>query len=123
MATRLDGQHGEKSCGWPAETPAVSAAGAGTGSLPLSGEAFRMAKYVCHRTDWLTEGGGTAVLVRSSIDHYTLPVQGLKHLEAAAMQVMMASKPVKILPVYLLVSICFGPVCLPWRQSSRPHGE
>ena len=60
-----------------------------------------MAKYVCHRTDRLTEGGGTDVLVRRGIDHYAVPVQGLKHLEATAIHVMLASKPVKILAVFL----------------------
>jgi endonuclease/exonuclease/phosphatase family metal-dependent hydrolase len=66
-----------------------------------SDKAFQMANYVCHCTDRLTEGGGTAVLVRRVIDHYTLPVQGRKHLEATAIQVMLVSKPVKILAVYL----------------------
>jgi hypothetical protein len=54
----------------------------------------------CHRTDRLTEGGGTAILVRRGVDHYALPVQGVKHLEATAIQVMLASKPVKTLAVY-----------------------
>lgn len=66
-----------------------------------SGEAFWMANYVGHRTDRLMEGGGTAVLVCRGIDHYAVPVQGQKHLEATAIQVMLASKPVKILAVYL----------------------
>ena len=52
----------------------------------------------------------------------SLPAQGLKHLKATAIQVMMASKPVKILAVYLSPSRpdCFGPVFLPWRRSYRP---
>jgi len=56
-----------------------------------SGEAFRMENYVYHRTNRLTEGGGT-------------PVHGLKHLETTAIRVMLASKPVKIMEVYLLPS-------------------
>jgi len=66
-----------------------------------AGEAFRMANYVCNRTDRLTERGGTAILVRRSIDHCAVPVKSKKHPEAAAVQVMLASKPVKILAVYL----------------------
>jgi hypothetical protein len=66
-----------------------------------SGEVFRMANYVCHRNDRLTERCGIAILVRHGIDHHALPVQDLQHLEATAIQVMWASKPVKILAVYL----------------------
>jgi hypothetical protein len=66
-----------------------------------SGVVFRMANYVCHRTDRLTEGGGTAILVRRGIDHHAVPVQGLEHLEATAIEVVMGSKPVRILAVYL----------------------
>jgi hypothetical protein len=88
------------------------------------GEAFWMANYVGHRTDWLKEGGGTAILVCRGIDHYAVHVQGQKHLEATAIQVTLASKPVKILAVYLRPSWpdCFGCVCLPWRRSYCPHG-
>ena len=35
-----------------------------------SGEAFRMANYICDRTDRLTEGGATVILVRRGRDHY-----------------------------------------------------
>lgn len=37
-------------------------------------EAFRMANYVCHRTERLTEGVGTAIPVRCSISHYVVPL-------------------------------------------------
>jgi hypothetical protein len=60
-----------------------------------SGEAFRMENYVYHCTDLLTEGGG-------------IPVQGLKYLETTAIQVMLASKPLKIVEVYLSPS---RPLC------------
>jgi endonuclease/exonuclease/phosphatase family metal-dependent hydrolase len=66
-----------------------------------SGVVFRMANYFCHRTDQLTQGGGTAILARRCIDHHAVPVQGLRHLEETAIQVMMGSKPVRILAVYL----------------------
>jgi len=57
---------------------------------------------VCHRNDRLTEGGGRAILVRRGIVHHTVPVQGLQHLEATRIQVILATKPVKILAAFLL---------------------
>jgi len=66
-----------------------------------SGEVFRLANYVCHRNDPLTERGGKAILVQRGIVHHAVPVQGLQHLEATAIQVMLATKPVKILADYL----------------------
>ena len=66
-----------------------------------SGKVFRLANCVCHLNDWLTEGGGTAILVRCGILHHAVPVQGLQHLEGTAIQIMLASKPVKILAAYL----------------------
>ena len=62
-----------------------------------SGETLQMANYVCHRTDRLTEGGGTAVPVCWGINHYTEPIQGVRHLEDTDIQVTLASKLVKIL--------------------------
>ena len=35
------------------------------------GQAFRLANYVCHRTDKPTTGGGTAILVRRDIVHHS----------------------------------------------------
>ena len=55
----------------------------------------------CHRTDRPTAGGGTAFLVRCGIVHNSLPVPGLTHLEATAVQVTLARRPVKILAAYL----------------------
>ena len=66
-----------------------------------SGEVFRLANIVCHRNDRLTEGGGTAILVRRAIDHHAVRIQGLQHLVFTAVQAMFASKPVKILAAYL----------------------
>ena len=60
-----------------------------------------MANNDFHRNNWLTEGRGTAILVCRRVDHYAVPVQGLKHLEATAIQIMLGNKPVKILAVYL----------------------
>ena len=57
------------------------------------------------------------MLVRLGIVHHSVPVTGLTHLEATAIQVTMAGKPVKILAVYLSPSrpligadltACFG---------------
>jgi len=82
-----------------------------------SGQAFRLANYVCHRTDRPSAGGGTAILVRRGIVQHSVPVPGLTHLEATAIQVIMAGRPVKILAAYLSPSrpliggdltVCFG---------------
>jgi len=45
-----------------------------------SGQAFRLATYVCHRTDRPTAGSGTAILVRRGITHHSVPVPGLTQL-------------------------------------------
>jgi len=80
-----------------------------------SGDIFRLANYVCHRNDRLTEGVGTAIL--SVAVWITVPVQGLEYLDAIDIQIMLAIKPVKILAVYLSpsrpllasdLSTCFG---------------
>jgi hypothetical protein len=87
---------------------------------------FLLANYVCHRTHWPTEGGGTAILVCRGIDHYAVPVLNLTQLEATAIHIMLASGPLKILAVYLSPSrpivgsdlpACFGggfPVLMAW---------
>jgi len=67
-------------------------------------EAFRLANYVCHRTDRPTAGGGTAILVRRVISHHSVPVPGLTQLQAAAIQIMLAGRPVKDLAAYLSLS-------------------
>jgi hypothetical protein len=62
-------------------------------------------------------GGGIDILVRRDIVHHSVPVPGLTHWEAAAIQVKLAGKPVKILAAYLSPSgpligadltACFG---------------
>jgi hypothetical protein len=45
------------------------------------GQAFRLANYVCHRSDRLTAGGGKAILVRRGIVLHSVPITGLTHLE------------------------------------------
>jgi hypothetical protein len=81
------------------------------------GQAFRLANYVCHRTDRPTAGGGTAILVRRGIVHHSVPVPGLTRLEATAIQVILAGRPVLILAAYFSLSrpliganltACFG---------------
>jgi exonuclease III len=62
-----------------------------------SDQAFQLANYVCHRTDRLTAGGGTVILLRRGIVHHSVPVPGLTHLEATAIQVILAGRPVLIL--------------------------
>jgi hypothetical protein len=59
------------------------------------GQTVQLAHYVCHGTDRLTASGGTAVLVRRGIVHQSVSVSGLTHLEATAIQVILAGKPVK----------------------------
>ena len=86
-----------------------------------SGQTFRLANYVCHRTDRPTAGGGTAILVRHGITHHSVPVPDHTQLEATAIQVMQADRPMKVLAAYLSPSrpligsdldACFGG-CLP----------
>ena len=63
------------------------------------GQVVQFVNYVCHRTDRLTAGCGTAVLVRRGIVHKSVSVPDLTHLEANAIQVILAGKPEKILAV------------------------
>ena len=62
-------------------------------------------------------GGGTTILVRRGVVHRSLPVPCLAHLEATAIQVTLAGKPVIVLAAYLSPSrpligadmtACFG---------------
>jgi hypothetical protein len=47
-------------------------------------QAFRLANYVCHRTDSPTAGSGKAILVPRGIVHHSVTVPVLTHLEATA---------------------------------------
>jgi hypothetical protein len=82
-----------------------------------AGQAFRLANYVCHCRDRPTAGGGRAILVRRGIVHLSVPVPCLSHLEATAVLVTLAGRPVKILAADLSPSrpligadltACFG---------------
>jgi len=66
-----------------------------------SGQAIRLANYVCQRTDRPTAGGATAILDRRGITHYSVPVPGLTQLEATALKIKPAGRPVKVLAAYL----------------------
>jgi hypothetical protein len=66
----------------------------------IQGDVFRLANYVCHRTDRPTEGGGTPILVRRGIDHYAIPVLVLIQLKATAIHIMLATFPVKVFALY-----------------------
>jgi hypothetical protein len=59
------------------------------------------ANYVCHRMDRPTLGGGTAILVHKGIDYYAVPVSRLQHLEATAIHLVLATRPVKLVSAYL----------------------
>ena len=80
-------------------------------------QVFQLANYVCHCTDRPTMGGGTAILVRRCTGHHSVPVPGLTHLEATAVQVTLAGRTLKILAACLSPShpltgaeltACFG---------------
>jgi hypothetical protein len=64
-------------------------------------QTFRLANYVCRRTDRPTQGGGTDILVRCGILHHSVAVPGLTHLEVTVIQIAMVGKPVVSLAVYL----------------------
>ena len=63
------------------------------------GQAFRHAN--CLPPHRQRQWGGTAILVRSGVVQRSVPVPGLIHLEATAIQVTLASKPVIVLAAYL----------------------
>jgi hypothetical protein len=67
----------------------------------LAKRALKFTNYVCHRTDRPTPGGGTAILVPKGIDHYAVPVSGLQYLEATAIHLVLATRPVKLVSAYL----------------------
>ena len=68
--------------------------------ISIQGKPFG-SQTVSHRTDRSTKGGGTDILVRWGIEHNSLPVAGLRHLEATAIEMKLAGKPAKIMAVYL----------------------
>jgi hypothetical protein len=61
--------------------------------------ALRFANYVCHRTDRPTPGGGSAIFVHKGIDHHAVQVSGLQYLEATAIHLVLATRPVKLVSV------------------------
>jgi exonuclease III len=63
--------------------------------------AIRFANCVCHRTDRPTRAGATVILVRLCVDYYTVPVSGLQHLETTAIHLVLATRLVKLVAVYL----------------------
>ena len=73
------------------------------------GQAFRLANYVCHRTDKLTASGGTVILVRRGILHHSVPVTDLTYLEANAIQVIIISDNPCGIPFVFLTTDRGGP--------------
>jgi Exonuclease III len=67
----------------------------------MPGQEFRLANYVCHRNDRPTQDGGTMILVRRGIDHYSVPVSNLQQMEATAIYVNIDGRPVKLVAVHL----------------------
>jgi hypothetical protein len=66
-----------------------------------SGRALRFTNYVCHRTDRPTPGEGTPIPAHKGIDHYAVPVSGLRYLEATAIHLVLAIRPEKLVSAYL----------------------
>jgi hypothetical protein len=83
-----------------------------------SGEVFRLAN--CLSPQWpVNRRRRNSSTGPHGIVHHAVPVQGLQQLEAIAIQVMLATNPVKIL------AACLSPTrplisrtSLPWRRSS-----
>jgi hypothetical protein len=73
-------------------------------TLLVAERALRFANYVCHQTDRPTPGGGTAIIVHKGIDHYAVPVSGLQYLEATAIHLVLATRPVKLVSAYLALT-------------------
>jgi len=55
-----------------------------------TGQAFRLANYIFHRTDRPTDRGDTTIFVPRGIVHHSGPSPDLTHLEATAIQVLAA---------------------------------
>ena len=68
-------------------------------TLLKPGQTFRLANYVCHRTDRLTAGGYSHPGPPSYSPH-SVPVPNRTHLEATAIQVILAGRPVNIIAAY-----------------------
>jgi hypothetical protein len=66
-----------------------------------SDRTLMFANYVCYLTDRPTRGGGTVILVRWGTDHFAVPVSGLQHLQTTAMDLVLATRPVKLMAAYL----------------------
>ena len=67
----------------------------------MPGQEFRLANYVCHRNDRPTQDGGTMILVRRGIEHYSVPVSNLRQMEPTAICVNIGGRPVKLVAVNL----------------------
>jgi hypothetical protein len=138
----IGGRYGVKACTSPAESRTECAAGSLNWSIFLAstvskfhllvtilntGQALRLANYVYHRRDRPTAWGGTATLVHRDLVHHSVSVPGLTHVEASAVEVTLAGRPVKILAAYLspshpLIGVdltaCLGGG---WPETSTPN--
>jgi hypothetical protein len=72
------------------------------------GKTFRVTNYVCHRTHRPAAVGGIVILVSRSIVQNSVSDLGLTHLEATAIQVILAHRTVKIFAVNLSPSTQFS---------------
>lgn len=62
---------------------------------------FRFANDIRLRTNLSTMGGGTRIRDCRGTHHHVVPVADLRYLEATAIEMKLAERPVKILAVYL----------------------
>jgi hypothetical protein len=60
------------------------------------GQAFWLCQFCLPPHRQTDSMGGTAILIRIDIVHHSVPVPGLTQLEATAIQVTLAVKPVRI---------------------------
>jgi endonuclease/exonuclease/phosphatase family metal-dependent hydrolase len=61
---------------------------------------FKQHKHSTYRTDRATQGGGTAIIIRSDIQHHNIDLLPLNSMEATAVVVQTSKGPIKLVAVY-----------------------
>jgi hypothetical protein len=62
--------------------------------------ALTFANYICHRTNRSPPGGDRVILIHKGIDKCAVPVSELQYLEATAVHLVLATRPVNHLSSY-----------------------
>ena len=62
---------------------------------------IRLPNHVCHRKDRPTQRDRNIILFRRGIDHYSVPVPNLRHIEATAIAVNIDLRTIKRMTLYL----------------------